>query len=896
MTTTFDLAAINEAAPAEEGREMESPFLDKELFTPIPVPEWKTRSTSGISSPFQTELVHDTAASEEQESWREQEFLAGDLQEFDAPSVIIAPDTFLAVPVFIASKRAVSNKLLTPTHSKAAIRWNADRHARTSGIDAASILAALQSYVDVTAIETAITAYNSAHPRAIIALGTKPIDAVFVEAIHQFQQKCYRESSQHDGKAGAGVLDSLGFWPRRGLISAAQTNDWAKRQVRAKRTAIDAALATRTDLTKDLTAANWWNAFVNPSFLGSTFARPIHVYFARKLRQAERWLLTQTRFAGSTPVELATALAINESHAGGRTSAGSKSIHTLGLGIDIKYIGNPHVGDYRDKPVGAKRFSETMHRAVARISGTTLTGTKFPDYLHSLGIDTSKTTGDVYDDLSARDQDLRRYLALPEGRADLAALRTGVFQGSVSRDPLNGFLNMDRDLVIALRDHACLVWGAVDFGAGASGDIMHFDCRLDDLGRAVYCGTGGTFNAQHPCWRRAEAPCPVATRSREVVESECEDEIETEEGADAEEIFEASWAAESVEDFEHPSVEEVEEVEETEQAEQAEELDEVDDFGTDELLLDEELLAADPPPLLKVTPRTEPPGQTIYVEIPLGKDSRCVQWTGEKPNRKCVKYQSFVVKPMTGIFIPQHYTPQSNVDLILYLHGHKTDVPGSDAVIADYWNAKKLPAFGLREELNASGKNVILVAPTLAMKSEGGDLLRSFGLDKYLSKVMAALVAYGPYQGRSPELGNIILAAHSGGGTYICKLANSKNSSAANVRECWGFDSLYNSSDVMPWRQWAAQDASGRQFYSYYRIGLPKLNSESLRKNARGKLQPLPNVHPLAVTGRDHFQMIRPALRERLAATTLLTDTVQSAGAKEWGADEETEEDFGGDD
>lgn len=882
MTTTLDLSAINEAF-AEDGREMESPFLDTEILASTPMPEWKTRAAAGISSPFQAQLVYDTAqgapASVEPESWSEQGLFAGDLQEFDAPPVIIAPDTFLAVPAFTASKRAVSNKLLTPVQSKAAIRWNADRHARTSGIDAASLLAALQSYVDVTAIETAIATYNAAHPRAIIAPGAKPIDAVFVEAIHQFQQKCYRETRQHDGLAGAGVLDSLGFWPRRGLISAAQTNDWAKRQVRARRTAIDAALATRTDLTKDLTAANWWNAFVNPSFLGSTFARPIHVYFARKLRQAERWLLTQTRFAGSTPVELASALVINESHKGGRSDASSKSIHTLGLGIDIKYVGNPHVGDYRDKEDGTALFSQVMHRAVARISGTTLTGRRFTDYLHALGVDTTKTTGDVYDDLSARDQDLRRYLALPEARNDLAALRPGVFRGGggVARDPLNGFLNLDRDLVIALRDHACMVWGAVDFGAGASGDIMHFDCRLDEVGRAVYCGTGGTFNVQHPCWRRADDPCPAPARSREVLESECEDEIEaeaeSEAGADAHEVFEASWQAEGDEDLEHTTIEEVEEspwVEEaeTDQTENGEEML-VDDFSSDELLLDEELPATDPPPLLTVASRSEPPGQTIYVEIPLGKDSRCVQWEGEKRNRKCVKHQTFVVKPMTGIFIPKHYKPQSQVDLILYLHGHKSDLPGSDAVIADYWDAKRFPVFALREEVNASGKNVILVAPTLAMKSEGGDLMRALGLDRYLAKVMAALVTYGPYKDRSPQIGNIILAAHSGGGTYMRKLATSSNTTAAHIRECWGFDSLYNSSDVQPWRQWAEQDATGRQVYSYYRPGLPKVNSENLRRNARGKVQELQNVHPVAVTEKNHFKMVLPALRERLAAKTV---------------------------
>lgn len=51
-------------------------------------------------------------------------------------------------------------------------------------------------------------------------------------------------------------------------------------------------------------------------------------------------------------------------------------------------------------------------------------------------------------------------------------------------DPATGFLNLDRDFVLALTD-AGLSWGAIDMG-GASGDIMHFDCRLDGKGKQAY--------------------------------------------------------------------------------------------------------------------------------------------------------------------------------------------------------------------------------------------------------------------------------------------------------------------------------------------------------------------------------------------------------------------------
>jgi hypothetical protein len=43
------------------------------------------------------------------------------------------------------------------------------------------------------------------------------------------------------------------------------------------------------------------------------------------------------------------------------------------------------------------------------------------------------------------------------------------------RSPLNGFLTLRKELVLALSDVG-LRWGALDFGR-TSGDIMHFDSR-----------------------------------------------------------------------------------------------------------------------------------------------------------------------------------------------------------------------------------------------------------------------------------------------------------------------------------------------------------------------------------------------------------------------------------
>jgi hypothetical protein len=135
--------------------------------------------------------------------------------EYDVPTASSSntPDSLLAVPAFADDKRALIGKLLTPALSKAAIRWNAKNHPGKSGVNPDGILGALQSYVDLSAVSNAIARHNSQHPSARISLGTKPVDAAFVEAIHQFQTKCYkRVDSTQRGVAGPSVLDSLGFW------------------------------------------------------------------------------------------------------------------------------------------------------------------------------------------------------------------------------------------------------------------------------------------------------------------------------------------------------------------------------------------------------------------------------------------------------------------------------------------------------------------------------------------------------------------------------------------------------------------------------------------------------------------------------------------------------------
>jgi peptidoglycan hydrolase-like protein with peptidoglycan-binding domain len=188
---------------------------------------------------------------------------------------------------------------------------------------------------------------------------------------------------------------------------------------------------------------------------------------------------------------------------------------------------------------------------------------------------------------------------------------------------------------------------------------------------------------------------------------------------------------------------------------------------------------------------SQPFGTTLYVDIRLGQEAPAT--------------------PMTGIFIPDRYRLQQRVDLIVYLHGYKSNNP--DWSIDRYWQDPRWP---LREKLNESGKNVILVAPTVGPRAEADRLTTGNGFDRYLDMVMASLSTEGPYKGRTATVGNIIIAGHSGAGFYMKKLIGSNQQYVALIREGWGFDCMYNTGDAIAWSNWVQQNPTNTKFYNYY--------------------------------------------------------------------------------
>ncbi len=764
-------------------------------------------------------------------------------EDFDNQVSTTQRDSLLAIPRFADAVRTSVGTLLTPAQSRTAMQWNAAQHPARSGVRPDAILAALLDYVEPGLINVSVMKYNAQHPRAQISVGSGPVNAVFVEAIHQFQRKCYADSRQHDGWAGPSVLDSLGLWPRPGLRPTAQTNDWARSWIRKKQSAIEAALRRMTpDLSAGLGATTWWDCFVSPCYLGWGFNRPIHAYLARKLRQAERWLLSQQRFIGKSPVELANLLDIREVHAGGRTKG--ESIHTLGLGIDIKYAGNPHIGDYRDKRTGAAFFTEVMKRAVRSISGITLAVSKFPQWLHQLGDDRGKSTEQIYIELARRDQDLRDYLSgssreSMDDERRLRLERSSVFRGQVARDPKLGFLNLDRELVLALRDHAGLAWGAVDFGPRANGDIMHFDCRLDELGRAAFCGSKGYFNPQHPAWRRPEDLCPSTTAreselpSYEGDRSECEDE-----GGDA--IAQLGGNGESVDSWnEIASDEEGDQTGESEDdllPEQHEELDDEGDELSDGEFTDEAWEIDE-----SIEEEATHEGENEEPE-----DGSATQSTGKSlwtPRWKrhpaaiggLHSFKSKAAANTVAVFLPSNLGTPTVVDILVYLHGLPRCGDEGDSAVS-YMKSR---TFSLIQLIEGAGRPFVLVVPWLGWRK--GQTAHRLGdparMNKLLNEVTEGLAQAGWTS--APTIGRLYLAGHSKAFVVLDSLgrnaANAASSQGGMARLCevWSLDSMYSRRACESWMKWALQLRTVR-FFVHYRPGTGTAHqAECLRKAAQ---------------------------------------------------------------
>src|SRR5262249_15945014 len=77
-----------------------------------------------------------------------------------------------------------------------------------------------------------------------------------------------------------------------------------------------------------------------------------------------------------------------------------------------------------------------------------------------------------------------------------------------------------------------------------------------------------------------------------------------------------------------------------------------------------------------------------------------------------------------GVYVPAKFKPQSQVDVLVYFHGHKWTMENGKQTWHTDWAIEQIwshPTFPLREGLNASGRQFVLVAPTLGATDQYGD-------------------------------------------------------------------------------------------------------------------------------------------------------------------------------
>jgi hypothetical protein len=164
------------------------------------------------------------------------------------------------------------------------------------------------------------------------------------------------------------------------------------------------------------------------------------------------------------------------------------------------------------------------------------------------------------------------------------------------------------------------------------------------------------------------------------------------------------------------------------------------------------------------------------------------------------------------------------LNVVVWLHGY--EVPN----IAQLFTANSSK---IRESVANSGKDVVLIAPFMGFRHNIGkdgntvwdgpfdytNFSAKNGGETYLDTVLRALAEFRNPSVESPpipEVKNLVLAAHSGGGAAMRALVGSLGKYQAALRECWAFDCLYNTGSPDTANFWFDETKKGFHLYGWY--------------------------------------------------------------------------------
>jgi hypothetical protein len=142
-------------------------------------------------------------------------------------------------------------------------------------------------------------------------------------------------------------------------------------------------------------------------------------------------------------------------------------------------------------------------------------------------------------------------------------------------------------------------------------------------------------------------------------------------------------------------------------------------------------------------------------------------------------------------------------------------------------------------------------------------------LERYLDAVLATLrTHHSAFSASPPKIGQIVLACHSGGGRVMVDIATASGAYNNRIKECWGFDCLYNKGDEKRWAGWARTHPASSLFVHY---GSGGTRDRSIVLAGLAKKQHLINVTVAGSTREPHNEVPIRHWRERLLAATFLT-------------------------
>jgi hypothetical protein len=221
------------------------------------------------------------------------------------------------------------------------------------------------------------------------------------------------------------------------------------------------------------------------------------------------------------------------------------------------------------------------------------------------------------------------------------------------------------------------------------------------------------------------------------------------------------------------------------------------------------------------------------------------------------------VPAMTAAFAPDPTNLSGAVDVLLWFHGDKHYW---DKTANFYFNGKSirdylttLPLCRLREfVLQSTKRNFVLVAPTL--NDQTGVSIDSTNADKakrnlnpgalrwdqndaeaYLQQVLNGVKKHMGV-GKDLKLGNVVLAAHSGGGHLQSQMARNFTGAFNRVNEVWCFDSSYWGSD--PFLTWLKKGHSKPRLWMYSTGGTTGVAAAKIMGLAPSILGLSPLPHP----------------------------------------------------